>query len=716
MSAEVSSRGADGRVQESLCPALVEEAHAVARALTRALPEAGVFVVDADLRIVVFAGALAAARGHDAEALIGRRATDAFPASAGPVSDGCAAALAGRTWRGVHVASRDGERFAVQTSPLTLPDGSVAGAVVVLQDTTPRDGASADLERRLAQQAAVAELGLRITEGLSGHALDELAAELCHRAMQADLTSIVEVPAGGGDAAVLRAGTGWRPGSVGVVAMPLTPDRIAGYVLHVGGPVLIDDLATDARCSSPLLLDQGMTCGIATPIGNPRAPLGVLGAHSRTPRRFTMEDVAFMQSIASLLAGAAERERSAHLMQEAQARFRSAFQHAPIGMALFDTSPRPGQPLLMQVNDALCAMLGYDADALGRVDPRELSHPDDLYIGVAEGLALAEGRAPSYTVEKRLLRADRSVVHARIRGSLVLGTDGETGYGICQVEDLTETTLLRREEDRIWELSADLLAIIGPAGFVRVSPNWQTCLGFTAAELAALPFEQLIHPEDQGLSSDAFARAVDAPDVETHFECRVRTSRGDWRWLAWSARCAEREGDDPVRVYCVARDITDRRETQRALVESLSLFDQSFENAPIGMAIAEPGTGRYLRVNDALCRLLGRSEHELMALESDITGDGTFQTEKRYVRPDGSKLWCSLHVTPIRDADGAVTALFGQIIDIDAQKAHQAELQRKLDDIGWVERIREALDTTASSCTASRSSTWPAARRCSASC
>jgi len=39
-----------------------------------------------------------------------------------------------------------------------------------------------------------------------------------------------------------------------------------------------------------------------------------------------------------------------------------------------------------------------------------------------------------------------------------------------------------------------------------------------------------------------------------------------------------------------------------------------------------------------------------------------------------------------------VTALFGQIIDIDAQKARQAELQRKLDDIGWVERIREALE------------------------
>jgi PAS domain S-box-containing protein len=663
----VSSRGADGLVQALPCPALLPEARAVARTLTRALPEAGVFVVDADLRIVVFAGALAAARGHDADALIGRLATEAFPAAAGPVRDGCVAALAGRSWQGVHVATRDGVRFAVQTSPLELADGRVAGAVVVLQDATPRDAASADLERRLAQQAAVAELGLRITEGLAGRALDDLAAELCHRAMDADLTSIIEVPADGGDLAVLRAGTGWTPGSIGTVAMPLAPDRIAGYVIRAGGPVLIDDLAADERCSSPLLLEQGMTCGISTPIGNPRAPLGILGAHSRTPRRFTLEDVAFMQSIASLLAGSAERERSARLMQEAQARFRAAFQYAPIGMALFDTSPRAGAPILTQVNDALCAMLGYDADALGQVDPFELSHPDDAYIGVAECLALASGREPSYTVEKRLLRADGSVMHARIRGSIVLGADGEAGYGICQVEDLTETTILRRQEDRIWELSADLLAIIGPGGFVRVSPSWETALGFTADELAALPFEQLIHPEDQQLSSDAFARAVDAPDADTHFECRVRTARGDWRWLAWSARCAERDDDGPVRVYCTARDITDRRETQRALVESLSLFDQSFENAPIGMAIAEPGTGRYLRVNDALCGLLGRSEDELLALESDITGDGTFQTEKRYLRPDGSALWCSLHVTPIRDADGAVTALFGQIIDIDAQ-------------------------------------------------
>ena len=110
----------------------------------------------------------------------------------------------------------------------------------------------------------------------------------------------------------------------------------------------------------------------------------------------------------------------------------------------------------------------------------------------------------------------------------VEGLDKSFG-GVVAARDVTFTVEAGR-----------LLAIIGPAGFVRVSPSWETALGFTADELAALPFERLIHPEDQQLSSDAFARAVDAPDVETHFECRVRTSRGDWRWLAWSARHAWR--------------------------------------------------------------------------------------------------------------------------------------------------------------------------------
>ncbi|MDP9344891.1 MAG: hypothetical protein M3P44_04080, partial [Actinomycetota bacterium] len=69
--ADVSRHGAHGLATASPSPALLREAQTVARALTRALPDAGVFVVDSALRIVAFAGALPAGRGHGADAALG---------------------------------------------------------------------------------------------------------------------------------------------------------------------------------------------------------------------------------------------------------------------------------------------------------------------------------------------------------------------------------------------------------------------------------------------------------------------------------------------------------------------------------------------------------------------------------------------------------------------------------------------------------------------
>ncbi|MGZ6644989.1 MAG: EAL domain-containing protein [Solirubrobacteraceae bacterium] len=713
MSADVPIAGAgENATAPRFCPELLDQARAAVRVLRLALPAASVVVVDPGLRVALVASDVLERHGYTTERLRGRALSEALPTVTADLVAGCRAALGGGDWHGSITARTDDSRFWVQASPLKGRRGDVVGAMLVAQDMTPSASERSQLERRIAQQEAVAQLGIRAAEGPALRDLQQAAAEFCRDAMGADLTSVIEIAAGEHPGAVLVAGTGWEDGAVGSVKMSLDPERLAGYVVRRGRPLLVEEMDRDARFAAPVLVERGMTSGISTPIGNPQAPVGILGAHSRLPQRFTPDDVAFMQALAGVLAAAADRDRAAEQVAQAEARFRSAFRHAPIGMALFDSSPVPGAPIFTQVNDALCAMLGYPADDPLAIDPVKLSHPDDLYIGVAEALGLAAGHTRTYSVEKRLLRSDGSVMHARIQASLVQGGGVVADYGICQIEDLSETKRLRDEEDRIWELSADLLAIIGPEGFVRVSPSWEQCLGFDAAELAALSFEELIHPEDQVLCSEAFERAVAFEGAETHFECRVRTRHGDWRWLAWSGRVGTREWpDDPLRVYCVARDVTERRETQRALMESLSLFDQSFENAPIGMAIVEPGTGRYLRVNEALCRLLGRGEHELLALESvtdlthpddlgtvlmvvegDLPGGGTFQTEKRYLRPEGGYLWASLHVTPIRDADGTVTALFGQIVDIAAQKARQEELQRQLDEIGWVGRIRDALD------------------------
>src|SRR5450755_3907201 len=93
------------------------------------------------------------------------------------------------------------------------------------------------------------------------------------------------------------------------------------------------------------------------------------------------------------------------------------------------------------------------------------------------------------------------------------------------------------------------------------------------------------------------------------------------------------------------------------------------------MAFVHPESGRFLRVNDALCRLLGRSREQLMALTVDdvahpedrangqegrramVNGNASsFETEKRYVRPDGEVVWTALSTAPVRRPDGCPSA------------------------------------------------------------
>jgi EAL domain-containing protein (putative c-di-GMP-specific phosphodiesterase class I) len=65
-------------------------------------------------------------------------------------------------------------------------------------------------------------------------------------------------------------------------------------------------------------------------------------------------------------------------------------------------------------------------------------------------------------------------------------------------------------------------------------------------------------------------------------------------------------------------------------------------------------------------------------------------TEKRYVRPDGSEVWTSISVVPVREPNGTVDVLFGQMVDITERKAREAELSAQLDEIAGLGEIRRA--------------------------
>ena len=128
-----------------------------------------------------------------------------------------------------------------------------------------------------------------------------------------------------------------------------------------------------------------------------------------------------------------ERRRSEDALLEAEDRFRSAFDEAPIGMAITSVDGR-----FLRVNRALCEITGYAREQLEATTYRSITHPDDLARndkGYAEVLA---GRASHYRTEKRYIHAHGHVVPVDMSATVVRDGDGEPIHLLTQVQDITE--------------------------------------------------------------------------------------------------------------------------------------------------------------------------------------------------------------------------------------------------------------------------------------
>jgi diguanylate cyclase (GGDEF)-like protein/PAS domain S-box-containing protein len=154
----------------------------------------------------------------------------------------------------------------------------------------------------------------------------------------------------------------------------------------------------------------------------------------------------------------------------------------------------------------------------------------------------------------------------------------------------------------------------------------------------------------------------------------------------------------------------ERRASDRALHTAELLFRTSFENAPNGMALVGLD-GRFMRVNRSLCDIVGYDEPGLLALSfqeithpADLQADldhyaklvagetQSYALEKRYMHASGRPVWIELHVSLVRDDEGAPVHSVAQIRDINAQKAAEAHLGRYLAVVEFAEDAVIATD------------------------
>jgi PAS domain S-box-containing protein len=162
-----------------------------------------------------------------------------------------------------------------------------------------------------------------------------------------------------------------------------------------------------------------------------------------------------------------------------------------------------------------------------------------------------------------------------------------------------------RETERIFDLSLDMLGIIGLDGYYkRVNPAFERILGYSGEQLLERPLFDFIHPDDVERSRLAL-ESLGRGHQLVQFENRYIRSDGSLSWLEWNVRPALEEGV----VYAAARDVTDRRraeEEQAALRRVATLVARGAPPEDVFAAVA----GEVVRLLPVDFAELGRCESD----------------------------------------------------------------------------------------------------------
>jgi diguanylate cyclase (GGDEF)-like protein/PAS domain S-box-containing protein len=304
-----------------------------------------------------------------------------------------------------------------------------------------------------------------------------------------------------------------------------------------------------------------------------------------------------------------ESLRIAATLEDVEIRWRQVFDHSPIGMA---TAAPDGR--FLNVNPALCRMLGYETDELLTMTYGTLMHPDDAEASRGMLETIMQGRGADYTAERRYVRKDGSFMWGRVSVNPVRNADGTVLYLIGHVEDVTER---KQFEERLsYEATHDALTGLPLRGLLLDHLELAVAGGRRHGTNVAVLFIDL----------DRFKRVNDSLGHAAGDELLGE--------VADRLRRAVRDVDTPGRFggdefVVVCPDLADIRDVVAIAERIRHLLEQPFEirnvqifvGASIGIAVADEHTdpeGLLRQADTAAYRAKERGRNRYEIFDDDL--------------------------------------------------------------------------------------------------
>jgi PAS domain S-box-containing protein len=370
-------------------------------------------------------------------------------------------------------------------------------------------------------------------------------------------------------------------------------------------------------------------------------------------------------------------------LRESEQLYRSTFELAAIGVAHVLPDGR-----WLRVNRKLCEIVGYSEAELLQITFQEITHPEDLAADLAETKKLLRGEQDMFSMEKRYIRKDGSIVWVNLTVSVARDTEGKVKHFISVIEDIHE----RREAD---EARARLAAIVESSDDAIVSKDldgvilsWNVgavrTFEYTAQEAIGRPITMIIPAERWSEEPQILARMRKGERIE-HFETVRVAKSGRKVDVSLTISPIRNSKGQVIGVSKIARDITARKQVEEALRESqiqLELALESSKTAIFDWDIVRrrghwnpqmAAIHRFQPAGDFITAeewksLFDPEDVARLSVEAkrawDDPSQDKFSFEFRTIWPDGQSRWIGSRGRIIRDAGGKALRMIGTHSDI----------------------------------------------------
>ena len=264
---------------------------------------------------------------------------------------------------------------------------------------------------------------------------------------------------------------------------------------------------------------------------------------------------------------------------------------------------------------------------------------------------------------------------------------------------------VNHELEQIVSLSEDIITVADMHGcFLKVNPAFERILGYTEKELCDKPFIEFIHPDDRTSTCDIIRNDLEKGNTVINFRNRYIAKDGGVRWLEWNSR----PSGEKSYIYATARDITQRKKQEDALIKSEQILSFHISKTPLAyirydteLKVKDWNKSAEMIFGYSRKDVLGKRIFDLIfpseelvsvygMLENALNNNACGQTYlNKNITKFGDIITCEWYNTPLKDMKGRVVGLACMAKDMTERISMEQEIKKAMAEL---ERSNQALE------------------------